>query len=447
MTKAAWPFSVVAMDLPGAAEVAESCLRHADVALASSSSVHEPVRNRHCVIRPLMRRTVRTQAASRLAGHTACALQRFASKKRLDSCGGGIADAVISLRGSRMGFSIKVAPGVRVRASSRGIRTSMGPRAARIHVGGGRAGFSTGAGPVGYYTSLSTGSRGSSATRRPSPGASQRALAQADKLEQAEELQHALLVLLNLHRHEFAQAMPPRAPEPPQVDTAAVLKEHEKVALQGLSVFKREARKQARAAATASAQRETAQLEAQRREQWTQHQQQLDQWWTALVGNDPEVVLSTLTAAFEDNEAPAAAVGIDGTDVALVTLVPTIDTLPDRKPATTPAGNLTLKRLTKKERGTLHNAVVASHVLLTVRETFVYLPRRNTHNTPRPPRCAPTVTISEASSSSLLSSVTKLTGSPCSSAQKPGPPAPRHRLGAPPAQRRCRPRRAPAQPA
>lgn len=273
-----------------------------------------------------------------------------------------------------MGFSIKVAPGVRVRASSRGIRTSMGPRAARIHMGGGRAGFSTGAGPVGYYTSLSTGSRGSSASRRPSPGESQRALAQADKLEQAEELQHALLGLLNLHRHEFAQAMPPRAPEPPQVDTAAVLKDHEKVALQGLSVFKRDARKQARAAATASAQRETAQLEAQRREQWTQHQQQLDQWWKALVGNDPEVVLSTLTAAFEDNEAPAAAVGIDGADVALVTLVPTIDTLPDRKPATTPAGNLTLKRLTKKERGTLHNAVVASHVLLTARETFAVAP-------------------------------------------------------------------------
>ena len=43
-----------------------------------------------------------------------------------------------------MGFSVKIAPGVRVRASSRGIRTSIGPRAARLHVGGGRTGFSTG---------------------------------------------------------------------------------------------------------------------------------------------------------------------------------------------------------------------------------------------------------------------------------------------------------------
>ncbi|MFI2651773.1 DUF4236 domain-containing protein [Micromonospora fulviviridis] len=37
-----------------------------------------------------------------------------------------------------MGFSIRLAPGVRIRASSRGIRTSLGPRAARVHFGAGR---------------------------------------------------------------------------------------------------------------------------------------------------------------------------------------------------------------------------------------------------------------------------------------------------------------------
>ena len=48
----------------------------------------------------------------------------------------------------RVGFSIRIAPGVRIRASKRGIRTSLGPRIARVHVGGGRTGFSTGMGPV-----------------------------------------------------------------------------------------------------------------------------------------------------------------------------------------------------------------------------------------------------------------------------------------------------------
>src|SRR3954454_19466708 len=91
-----------------------------------------------------------------------------------------------------MGFSIKIAPGVRVRASSRGVRTSIGPRAARLHVGAGRTGFSTGLGPVGYYTSLGGSGRRSTAARRPSAGTYQRQLivspAVAAKAEEAQRL-------------------------------------------------------------------------------------------------------------------------------------------------------------------------------------------------------------------------------------------------------------------
>lgn len=46
------------------------------------------------------------------------------------------------------GFSVKLAPGVRVRASSKGLRTSVGPRAARVHVGGGRTAISSSVGPL-----------------------------------------------------------------------------------------------------------------------------------------------------------------------------------------------------------------------------------------------------------------------------------------------------------
>lgn len=46
------------------------------------------------------------------------------------------------------GFNVKLAPGVRVRASSKGLRTSVGPRAARVHVGGGRTAISSGVGPL-----------------------------------------------------------------------------------------------------------------------------------------------------------------------------------------------------------------------------------------------------------------------------------------------------------
>src|SRR6478752_9020408 len=66
----------------------------------------------------------------------------------------------------RLGVSIKLAPGVRVRASSRGVRTSIGPRAARVHVGAGRTRISTGAGPVTVSTAIGGGHRRTSNTTR-----------------------------------------------------------------------------------------------------------------------------------------------------------------------------------------------------------------------------------------------------------------------------------------
>src|SRR5689334_1754194 len=86
-----------------------------------------------------------------------------------------------------MGFGIRVAPGVRISASSRGVRAGIGPRAARVHVGSGRTGFSTGVGPVTYYTSGS--SRRRARGRAPSLAAYER---QVRAAERQEELEHWL---------------------------------------------------------------------------------------------------------------------------------------------------------------------------------------------------------------------------------------------------------------
>ena len=59
-----------------------------------------------------------------------------------------------------MGMSFKVAPGVRIRASSRGISAGVGPRAARVHVGTRGVGVSSGVGPVSGYTHLGGGCSG-----------------------------------------------------------------------------------------------------------------------------------------------------------------------------------------------------------------------------------------------------------------------------------------------
>ncbi|MEU0886169.1 DUF4236 domain-containing protein [Lentzea sp. NPDC005914] len=274
-----------------------------------------------------------------------------------------------------MGFSVKIAPGVRIRASSRGIRTSVGPRAARLHVGGGRTGFSSGVGPVGFYTSLSgTRQRSGGTTRRSTVGTSQRTLAQAAKAEFAEQLRTALLSILNLHRQDFPPATRPIAPAPTPVAADEVRRKHQKHALAGIGLFQRTARREAKARAEAAAAAEIQELSARRSAEQAQHQSDLDQWWEALQANDETVVLEVLSAAFEDNEAPAAPVGVDGSELTAVVLVPTVDIVPEKKPTTTAAGNLSLKKLTKTERNNLHLMLVASHMLLTVREVLAVAP-------------------------------------------------------------------------
>lgn len=139
-------------------------------------------------------------------------------------------------KGGSMGFSFKVAPGVRIRASSRGIRTSVRTRAARVHIGAGRTGFSSGAGPVSFYTSLGGGRRsgGRSGSRPPSMASYQRQLAAAQKAEEAQRLAAAFQEILNVHRTEFPPAVPPVAPPPSLPDARAVRRRHERDALAGI---------------------------------------------------------------------------------------------------------------------------------------------------------------------------------------------------------------------
>jgi hypothetical protein len=264
-----------------------------------------------------------------------------------------------------VGFYFKIAPGVKIRATRRGLRASVGPRAARVHFGAGATGVSTGAGPVSLYHSVSGGRGGQRGTRpsQTSIAAHERQLRQAQKLEDAQELSAAFERIMNLHREDFATASAPVAPSPQPVDEASIRRRYEQEALRGLNMFQKSARAQARQRAEQAANFEINEETARLKQERAKLQQQLDQHWNRLLANDPDVVFATLSEAFEDNEAPAAVAGVQDGEVSVVVLAPDIDVLPERVPRITDAGNLSLQRITKGLRNALYKLLICGHVL------------------------------------------------------------------------------------
>jgi hypothetical protein len=274
-----------------------------------------------------------------------------------------------------MGFSIKVAPGVRVRASSRGLRASVGPRAARVHFGAGRPGISTGAGPVTLYYSAGGTHRGRpGGSARTSAAARERQLRQAAKSQQAAELAAAFDAITSVHREDFRASTAPVAPEPPLVDQSAIRARHEQQALSGIGALRMKAKIAARQQAAEAAAAEISAAQAARAEQRAATQRWLDEQWHKLLANDPDVVFATLTEAFEDNETPAAVVNVQSAVASVVILCPDLSAVPDRVPERTPAGNLAFKKMTKTLRNAYCTELVCGRVLATVREAFAVAP-------------------------------------------------------------------------
>jgi hypothetical protein len=92
------------------------------------------------------------------------------------------------------------------------------------------------------------------------------------------------------------------------------------------------------------------------------------------AGNEPDTVLGTLAEAFEDNEAAAAPLGVDGDEVSVVVLAPPESIVPERLPSRTDSGNLSLRKLPKGERSALYTLTVAGHAIVTVKEALAVAP-------------------------------------------------------------------------
>jgi hypothetical protein len=273
-----------------------------------------------------------------------------------------------------MGFYFKLAPGVKIRATGRGLRASVGPRTARGHFGAGGTGLSTGAGPVSLYQAVGGGRGRGAGPSRTSIAAYERQLRQADKLQEARELQATFQRIVDLHREEFTVAAAPVAPSPQPIDSSAVRKRHEQEALRGFNVFQRSARASAREQAGKAASFEVQEATARQQREHADLQRQLDEQWHRLLANDPDVVFATLTEGFDDNEAPAAIAGVHDSEASVIVMAPDIDVVPERMPKATEAGNLSLGKLTKSMRDSFYLLLVCGYAVATVREALAVAP-------------------------------------------------------------------------
>lgn len=282
------------------------------------------------------------------------------------------------------GVSVRVAPGVRLRASSRGVRASVGPRAARVHVGSGRAGFSTGVGPVTYYTSV-----GESQTKR-SGAPHQRSrptLAQLDSqagtADKAEQIQQVLLAehaLRTQHVVGFPKIERPFAPDAQPIDVDSIESDFRRQAMANIGWFARErrelARREARQAAVAIANEQFTKAldEAERL------QSAYDAYWDALCAHELETVVGAVDDAFADNAWDSTCVDA-GTDensghryVGCVVAFGPAEMVPDRTVATTPTGRPSLRKRSKTDINNVYVAALGSTVLATVKEALAVSP-------------------------------------------------------------------------
>ncbi len=278
-----------------------------------------------------------------------------------------------------MGFSVRLAPGVRVRMSSRGVRTSLGPRIARVHVGAGRPGISTGVGPFGYYTSLggssgsrsSGGSRGGGSSYAGSYGITP---AQHSKLLAANEITARLNELTNAHKVVFPVPAPATATVA-EVESIEVLEKRiRKQLLTGVSIFAVSERKARKAQAKVDALAEQTRLQQQALTEARVRQAELDLYWSQLNANDPSVVIEEITRAFGDNEAKAAVLSVTGDSATILMMAPGTDILPGKKVGVTDSGNVSIRQMSSKESRVLYAEMISSHALATASEAFASAP-------------------------------------------------------------------------
>jgi hypothetical protein len=279
-----------------------------------------------------------------------------------------------------MGFGVRIAPGVRISATRRGVRAGIGPRVARVHVGGGRPSISSGVGPVTVWQGIGT-SRPRRSQRSPSLAVYERQARAALRSQQIEAVRQTNLTLIGLfsaHQQSFPDVTQPQVQAPEPIDEKAICADAAHESRRGVSFLDRRGRRDARQTGAEEANRR---IEAERdriAEDHRQRQAKVDAQWQMLVGNDPQVVLQQLETAFEDNQLSGAAVDCQSDRVTVVVCISRPEALvPALEVTTTPTGRPTTSKRTKTTINHLYGAVLMSQSLAVVKETLAVAPGIN----------------------------------------------------------------------
>lgn len=272
-----------------------------------------------------------------------------------------------------MTFQIRVAPGLRIAASQRGLRTGFGPRPTTVHLGSGRSG----SGMFSYWASVTAREhhRCPAEPGRPPDlaalGSQIREARQPAQIAEAGRIEEAVT---STHLEEFPVIEAPEVAPPEDVEAKAVANELRSQALLGVGRWKVGARRQADRLATAA----TPDVVAERRRRADQEYQatrkEAESRFEALVANEPEAVLGALEAAFERRESPAAAIDCDGGTAAVVIRLAPFSAVPPTRSTTRRGSKPILEVRSEAERHALYLKVAASLVLAIVRQTLATAP-------------------------------------------------------------------------
>lgn len=280
--------------------------------------------------------------------------------------------------------SFKIAPGLRISASSRGVRTSIGNSKARVSYGGGRTYTSAkiaGVRVSGSSSSHSNSSRsnaGAQPTRRPTLAQLERAERAAAQDAAIEELRRLEESLVTLHHETFRPAAPQEVLAPEPVDEDAIRTEFEKSLLSKIGRFKFSERRAAKTRAAEMAVHEASRIDAANTGLYHRYCEDVRQDWDRLLNHDAETVIAALEGAYADNASEATCVdaGVEAgvRYAAVVVVFGAVDLVPERTPSVTAAGKPTTKKRNKSDRNSLYVAALGSTVLATVREGFAVAP-------------------------------------------------------------------------